>query len=68
MNHTSAVSADDTTAALLIPGLSEEHSQAILDLLTHHPGSVIDLCLRAPGLSLRGPLSMDAALDDLLLP
>jgi hypothetical protein len=37
MNRTSAVSAGVTTAPLLIPGLCEEDSQAILDVLTQHP-------------------------------
>ena len=37
MNRTSAVSAGVRSAALLIPGLSEEHSQAILTLLKQHP-------------------------------
>jgi hypothetical protein len=53
MKRTSAVSDGVTTAALLIPGLSEEHSQAILDVLLQHPGSDIDLYLQTQGLSLR---------------
>jgi predicted nucleotidyltransferase len=37
MQRTSTASASVTTAALLIPGLSEEQSQTILDLLTQQP-------------------------------
>ena len=69
-----------------IPGLSEQHSQAILELLIQqseveavvlygsramgrqHPGSDIDLCLQAPGMTLSQLLSLGADLDELLLP
>jgi predicted nucleotidyltransferase len=37
MNRPSALSAGVASAALLIPGLSQEHSQAILEVLTQHP-------------------------------
>jgi len=86
MNRSMAATAGVATPGGPIPGLSQEHGQAILALLSQnprveavvlygsramgrqHPGSDIDLCLQAPGMSLSELLSLGAALDDLLLP